>query len=94
MRPSSWVRAKHYFYRAMRVTKNCIFRASLVPVFSFGETDLYDQVDNPEGSLLRKFQERFRKIIGIAPVIFMGRGMFQYSFGLVPQRRKVTTVGS
>jgi 2-acylglycerol O-acyltransferase 2 len=78
----------------MRVTQNFISRASLVPVFSFGETDLYDQVDNPEGSFLRKFQERFRKIIGIAPVIFMGRGMFQYSFGLVPQRRKVTTVGS
>lgn len=93
MRPSCWVRKKTFFLKHC-MTQNFSFRASLVPVFSFGETDLYDQVDNPEGSLLRKFQERFRKIIGIAPVIFMGRGMFQYSFGLVPQRRKVTTVGS
>ncbi|XP_065343194.1 2-acylglycerol O-acyltransferase 1-like isoform X2 [Cloeon dipterum] len=66
--------------------------ATIVPVFSFGETDLYDQMDNPEGSLLRRTQERLRKIIGIAPVVFLGRGIFQYSFGLVPQRRKVTTV--
>ncbi|XP_059476035.1 2-acylglycerol O-acyltransferase 1-like isoform X2 [Neocloeon triangulifer] len=66
--------------------------ATLVPVFSFGETDLYNQLDNPEGSLLRRVQERLRKIIGIAPVVFLGRGMFQYSFGLVPQRRNVTTV--
>ena len=29
----------------------------LVPVFSFGEAFLYDQVHNPPGSKLRKFQE-------------------------------------
>lgn len=30
--------------------------AGLVPVFSFGENDLFEQVDNPEGSRLRAFQ--------------------------------------
>ncbi|XP_012276477.1 2-acylglycerol O-acyltransferase 2-B-like [Orussus abietinus] len=64
----------------------------LVPVFSFGETDLYDQVNNPEGSFLRKFQEFFKNCTGIAPVLFLGRGMFQYSFGLLPQRRPITVV--
>ncbi|XP_046625663.1 2-acylglycerol O-acyltransferase 1-like isoform X2 [Neodiprion virginianus] len=66
--------------------------APLVPVFSFGETDLYSQVDNPEGSLLRYLQEMLRKFTGIAPVLPIGRGLFQYSFGIVPRRRPVTVV--
>lgn len=64
----------------------------LVPVFSFGETDLYDQLHNPEGSWLRWAQELCRRITGIAPVVPLGRGLFQYSFGVVPRRRPVTTV--
>ncbi|KDR15399.1 2-acylglycerol O-acyltransferase 2-A [Zootermopsis nevadensis] len=66
----------------------------LVPVFSFGETDLYDQVNNPKGSWLRWAQELCRKMTGIAPVLPLGRGLFQYSFGIVPHRRPVTTVGN
>ncbi|GLG99438.1 2-acylglycerol O-acyltransferase 2-A [Gryllus bimaculatus] len=64
----------------------------LVPVFSFGETNLYDQMHNPEGSLLRRFQEFVRRKTTVAPVIPIGRGYFQYSFGLVPRRSLVTTV--
>lgn len=67
--------------------------APLVPCFSFGETDLFNQVNNPEGSLLRKVQEMLRKVIGLAPALPIGRGFFQYSFGLVPMRRPVTCVG-
>lgn len=66
--------------------------APLVPVISFGETDVYDQVQNPEGSLLRRAQEFCRRVTGIAPVVLLGRGLFQYSFGVVPQRRPVTTL--
>lgn len=69
------------------------FRAPLVPVISFGETDLFNQVENPEGSFLRKLQEFLRKVTGIAPIMFIGRGFFQYNFGLVPRRSPVTTVG-
>ncbi|XP_050464155.1 diacylglycerol O-acyltransferase 2-like [Cataglyphis hispanica] len=65
---------------------------SLVPVFSFGETDLYDQVYGPEGSTLRRIQNHIRNFIGLAPVIFSGRGFFQYSFGLIPKRLPVTVV--
>jgi hypothetical protein len=61
-------------------------------VFSFGETDLYNQLDNPKGSWLRWCQELCRRITGIAPVVPLGRGLFQYSFGVVPRRRPVTTV--
>nr|CAD7257111.1 unnamed protein product [Timema shepardi] len=64
----------------------------LVPVVSFGETDLYDQVSNPEGSWLRWVQDQFRKVFGIAPIIPIGRGFFQYSFGFIPRRCPVFTV--
>jgi len=66
--------------------------ASLVPVFSFGETDIYDQVKNPEGSFLRRVQNALQRVAGLAPVLILGRGIFQYSFGLLPQRKPITTV--
>ncbi|XP_001602288.1 2-acylglycerol O-acyltransferase 2 [Nasonia vitripennis] len=66
--------------------------APLVPVFSFGETDLYDQLNSPEGSFLRAVQEFVKKVTGIAPVVPIGRGLFQYSFGLVPNRKPVHVV--
>lgn len=65
---------------------------SLVPVFSFGELDLYDQIPNPPGSKLRRYQEAFKKFTGIAPIIINGRGIFQYSFGWLPKRRPLNTV--
>ncbi|KAJ8946387.1 hypothetical protein NQ318_011793 [Aromia moschata] len=61
----------------------------LVPVLSFGETDLFDQL---EGSRLRTIQETLRKWIGLAPVLPVGRGFFQYTFGIIPRRSPVTTV--
>lgn len=64
----------------------------LVPVFSFGETDIYDQVDNPEGSLLRRFQEYFKKKTGVVPIVPIGRGYLQYSFGIVPNRKPINII--
>ena len=64
-----------------------------MPLFSFGETDIYDQVPNPEGSLLRRVQNKLQTVFGLAPCLFKGRGIFQYTWGLVPQRRPITTVG-
>ncbi|XP_050343472.1 2-acylglycerol O-acyltransferase 2-A-like [Nymphalis io] len=66
--------------------------APLVPVFSFGETDVYRPLNNSEDSLLRKFQEKVRQITGISPVFPIGRGIFQYSFGVLPLRSPITTV--
>ncbi|KAH1005902.1 hypothetical protein HUJ04_006805 [Dendroctonus ponderosae] len=62
---------------------------ALVPVLSFGETDTFDQV---EGNTLRKIQENIRKWIGLAPVVPVGRGFFQYTFGLVPRRKPIRVV--
>lgn len=64
----------------------------LVPVFAFGENKLYDQVDNPRGSRLHRLQEFLRGWIGLAPVIPIGRGLFQYSFGLAPRRLPISVV--
>ncbi|KAF6333584.1 monoacylglycerol O-acyltransferase 2 [Rhinolophus ferrumequinum] len=66
--------------------------ADLVPIFSFGENDLYDQVENSPGSWLRSIQNRLQKIMGISLPLFHGRGIFQYNFGLLPYRRPITTV--
>ncbi|KFW65700.1 2-acylglycerol O-acyltransferase 2 [Pygoscelis adeliae] len=64
----------------------------LVPIFSFGENDLFEQVRNPKGSWLRQLQHRLQQIMGISLPIFYARGIFQYSFGLVPYRRPICTV--
>nr|XP_025965544.1 2-acylglycerol O-acyltransferase 1 isoform X1 [Dromaius novaehollandiae] len=66
--------------------------AHLVPVFSFGENELFKQVANPRGSRLRKIQEKLQKIIGFAVPLFHARGIFQYSFGFLPYRQPIHTV--
>ncbi|PRP88666.1 diacylglycerol O-acyltransferase [Planoprotostelium fungivorum] len=66
--------------------------APLVPVFSFGENDLYNQFANPKGSRVRRFQEVFCKYVGVSPPVFYGRGIFNYDFGILPHRKQVATV--
>ncbi|XP_034174495.1 2-acylglycerol O-acyltransferase 2-A [Osmia lignaria lignaria] len=66
--------------------------SALVPIFSFGETDIYDQIYGAEGTRLKKVQHFIRKVIGIAPVLLKGRGFFQYSFGIIARRKPVTVV--
>ncbi|XP_035954582.1 2-acylglycerol O-acyltransferase 1 isoform X4 [Halichoerus grypus] len=66
--------------------------ASLVPVFSFGENELFKQVNNPEGSWLRTVQEKLQKVMGFALPLFHARGIFQYNFGLMPYRKPIHTV--
>lgn len=66
--------------------------AYLVPMFSFGEHELFVQAENPEGSRLRNIQNWLTKYTGFSPPVFHGRGMFNYTFGLVPYRIPVYTV--
>jgi len=49
-------------------------------------------MDNPEGSKLRSFQTWFKSRFLFTLPMFYGRGMFQYSFGLMPFRRPLTVV--
>lgn len=64
----------------------------LVPGFSFGEVEIFDQRESVAGSLLRRFQERMKRWTGIMPVVINGRGFLQHSFGIIPRRRQITTV--
>lgn len=63
-------------------------RADLVPVYSFGENELFQQVIFPEGSLGRRLQDLFKKIMGFAPCLFIGERM-----ALVPYKIPITIVG-
>lgn len=65
--------------------------ASLVPVFSFGENDLYQQLANPRGSTLRTIQLMLQQKMGYSLPLFHGRGIFQYKFGLLPNRHPINT---
>ncbi|XP_075212540.1 2-acylglycerol O-acyltransferase 2-like [Lycorma delicatula] len=65
---------------------------SLVPVISFGEPDIFDQVHSVPGSWLSWSQNLVMKLTGFAPCVPIGRGLFQYNFGLVPRRYPITTV--
>ncbi|TRZ04391.1 hypothetical protein DNTS_017703 [Danionella cerebrum] len=64
-----------------------ITRADLVPVFSFGENELFPQVVLSEGSMGRRLQALFKQIMGFAPCLFTGGRWL-----LLPYKRPVTTV--
>jgi 2-acylglycerol O-acyltransferase 2 len=61
-----------------------------IVLFPF-QTDVWDQVDNPRGSKLRKLQDVLQKKLGFAFPLVKGRGIWNYSFGLLPHRRPITT---
>ena len=69
------------------------FSVPIVPVCSFGETDAYDQITFPEGSFMKKVMNFIRKILGLPPVFFIGRGLLQNYYGIIPRRTPITVVG-
>ncbi|ORY87608.1 diacylglycerol acyltransferase [Protomyces lactucae-debilis] len=66
--------------------------ASLVPVYAFGENDVYRQVDNEPGSWLYGFQQLFKKAAGFTVPMFHARGVLNYDFGLMPYRAPINVV--
>ncbi|PWN40558.1 DAGAT-domain-containing protein [Ceraceosorus guamensis] len=66
--------------------------ADLVPVFSFGENDIFMQLANAPGTKLYTFQKHFQKLFGFTLPVFHGRGVFNYSFGLLPYRHPIVSV--
>lgn len=66
--------------------------ADLVPVFSFGENDVYAQLSNSKGTALYEMQKRFQAVFGFTLPIFHGRGVFNYSLGLLPYRHPIVSV--
>jgi len=66
--------------------------ADLVPVFSFGENDIFAQLTSDKESFLHKFQKWWQAKTGFTLPLFHGRGMLNYSIGLMPFRRGITSV--
>lgn len=64
----------------------------LVPVFSFGENELFMTVEVPDDSWLRRVQGWFKPLFGFTPPLFWGRGFLQYTWGWVPRRKRIVTV--
>ncbi|KLO19104.1 diacylglycerol-acyltransferase [Schizopora paradoxa] len=66
--------------------------ADLVPVFSFGENDIFEQMPNQRGTMTYKLQKRFQAMFGFTLPLFHGRGMLNYNLGLMPYRRRIVSV--
>lgn len=67
--------------------------ADLVPVYAFGENDIFQQVIFEEGTWKRSLQLKFQKYIGFAPCLFKGEGLLSNKiWGLLPYRKPITTV--
>lgn len=66
--------------------------APLCPCYVFGETEAYDQVPNPPGSWVRAAQDAVLRATGFTLPLPMGRGVFQYDFGVLPRRAPLTVV--
>nr|XP_036854605.1 2-acylglycerol O-acyltransferase 3 isoform X3 [Manis javanica] len=69
------------------VRRPCFPRASLVPVFSFGENELFQQFPNPPGSWVRRAQEVMPPLPSVALPLFHGRRGL-----LLPFRTPIHTV--
>lgn len=79
---------------ALRNSKGFVYRAlkngtPLVPVFSFGESDIFSSDDKAVSAANGNGQTAK----GASPVIPIGRSLLQYSLGLIPRRRPVSTIG-
>jgi hypothetical protein len=65
--------------------------ANLVPVWAFGENNVYENLAHGNPGILR-WQRRIQKFLTFAPLLVAGRGVFSYSGGLIPHRRPITVV--
>ncbi|TFK19942.1 DAGAT-domain-containing protein [Coprinopsis marcescibilis] len=66
--------------------------ADLVPVFSFGENDIYQQMPNEKGTTVYALQRKFQSMFGFTLPLFHGRGLLNYNIGLMPYRRRIVVV--
>lgn len=67
--------------------------ADLIPVFSFGENDLYEQlVPNPPGSKLRRWQAKMMSTLGFTLPLVAGKTELMGLPSPVPIRKPILTV--
>ncbi|KAI9251064.1 diacylglycerol acyltransferase [Sporodiniella umbellata] len=67
-------------------------QVKLVPVFSFGENDIYDQVNLRGWKTIEAVQKALKGITGFTIPLFYGRGIFNYKMGFTPYRVPIVTI--
>lgn len=67
--------------------------ASLVPILSFGENDVYYQEELQDDSTAKKIAGYWGHRRGFVFSKIKGRGIFNYSIGYLPHRRSINVVG-
>ncbi len=87
----------HTFHLILKKRKGFIRAAlktgtALVPIISFGENDVYSTVKFKKNSLMRKIQTFLKKWTGVGFPVAYGRGIFNYTFGLLPRRIPINLV--
>lgn len=65
---------------------------SLVPIFAFGEADIYRLSKPPPGSWGHSFQQWMKKNFHFTLPFFSARGIFVYDFGFLPYRTPINIV--
>lgn len=78
---------KGFVKLALRTPNVC-----LVPVFAFGETEIYEVAQPSSTSWLHKAQLVLKSAVGFTVPFFHARGIFNYDFGLLPYRRRIDVV--
>ncbi|ORZ40020.1 diacylglycerol acyltransferase [Catenaria anguillulae PL171] len=66
--------------------------SSLVPVLSIGENEVYNLISTRKGSLAYTVQQSCKNAFGWTVPLFSGRGIFNYSVGVMPHRRQIATI--
>lgn len=66
--------------------------SKLVPVLAFGENDMYEQMENYDGSLLYHCQVKFKEFFRWTMPMFVGRGLTHRNLGWMPYMRPVHIV--
>ena len=89
----SFKKSKIFFVLLGFIKKALKHGSALVPTFSFGEAFIYGKLfPNPRGSWIRSLQEYIVDKTRWPFPFFFGRGIFQYSFGMLPKRHPITVV--
>ncbi|CEM01797.1 unnamed protein product [Vitrella brassicaformis CCMP3155] len=79
-------RRKGFFRLALR------YGVYLFPAFTFGENYIYRYRTPKTGTMYYRINELAMRWVGYAVPFLVGRGIFQKSFGLLPQRHRLVTI--
>lgn len=65
---------------------------NIVPIFNFGENDLFSTTIINKKSNIGKIQNLIKRLFRYTIPLFYGRSLLTYNFGFLPFRYPLTTV--